>query len=196
MKISAILLGAGKSKRMGRDKLLLPWGKRTILEHCLQALLRSKVKEVVVVLGHRKEEMAHRLMGKRVKILFNPNPEKGMSSSIRKGLRALDPNSAGILIGLGDMPSLKSRTINVMLKAFQRGKRGILLPSFKGRWGHPVIFDRKYKGELLKLKGDTGGKSIIVKHPEDVFVIPVKSKGVIRDIDTWVDYKKGLRMRG
>ncbi|MBM4308839.1 MAG: molybdenum cofactor cytidylyltransferase [Deltaproteobacteria bacterium] len=196
MKISAILLGAGESKRMGRDKLLLPWGKRTILEHCLQVLLRTKVNEVIVVLGHRKEEMAHRLIGKRVKVLFNPNPEKGMSSSIQRGLRALDPQSAGILIGLGDMPSLKSRTIDAILRAFREEKGNIILPSFRGRQGHPVLFHRKYKGELLKLKGDTGGKSIIMKHPEDVFVVPIKSEGVIRDIDTWVEYKKELRVKG
>lgn len=195
MKVSAILLGAGESKRMGRDKLLLPWGRETVLEHCLQVLLRSKAIEVVVVLNHRSEEIAHRLNGKKVKILFNPKPEKGMSSSIRKGLRVLDPKSAGILIALGDMPVLTSRTIDVILKAFQKGKGGIILPSFKGRRGHPVLFHRRYKKELSGLIGDTGGITIVMSHPEDVYVVPVKSKGVIRDIDTWMDYKKELRVK-
>jgi molybdenum cofactor cytidylyltransferase len=190
MKVSAILLGAGESKRMGRDKLLLPWGKRTILEHCLQVLLRSKVKEVIVVLNPQNTVLTNGLGEKRIKVVLNPDYKKGMSGSIRRGIQALNPKSDGILIALGDMVFLRSRTIDAILRAFRQEKGNIILPSFRGRQGHPVLFHRKYKGELLKLKGDTGGKSIIMKHPEDVLVIPVKSKGVIRDIDTWEEYKK------
>ena len=195
MKISAILLGAGESKRMGRDKLLLPWGKRTILEHCLQVLLRSKIKEVIVVLNPQNTVLTNGLGEKRIKVVLNPDYKKGMSSSIRRGIRALNPKSDGILIALGDMVFLRSRTIDAILRAFREEKGNIILPSFRGRQGHPVLFHRKYKGELLKIKGDTGGKSIIMKHPEDVFVIQVKSRGVIRDIDTWVEYKKELRVK-
>jgi molybdenum cofactor cytidylyltransferase len=195
MKISAILLGAGESRRMGRDKLILPWGKKTLFERCLQVLLRSKIQEVIVVLNHRRGEMAHRLSGKKVKVLFNDHPEKGMSSSIRKGLQALDPKSTGILIALGDMPFIKIRTINALIKAFNRENGRIVVPSFRGRRGHPVIFHRKYEEELLRLRGDEGGKTILLKHPEDVRVIPVRSEGVIRDIDTWEEYRKELRMQ-
>jgi len=181
---------------MGRDKLLLPWGKRTILEHCRQVLLRSKIKEVIVVLNPQNTVLTNGLGEKRIKVVLNPDYKKGMSGSIRRGIRALNPKSDGILIALGDMPSLKSRTIDAILRAFREEKGNIILPSFRGRQGHPVLFHRKYKGELLKLKGDTGGKSIIMKHPEDVFVVPIKSEGVIRDIDTWVEYKKELRVKG
>ena len=132
---------------------------------------------------------------KRIKVVLNPDYKKGMSGSIRRGIQALNPKSDGILIALGDMVFLRSRTIDAILRAFRQEKGNIILPSFRGRQGHPVLFHRKYKGELLKIKGDTGGKSIIMKHPEDVFVIPVKSRGVIRDIDTWVEYKKELRVK-
>jgi molybdenum cofactor cytidylyltransferase len=196
MKVSAILLGAGESKRMGRDKLLLRWGRMTILEHCLQVLLRSKINEVIVVLNHRRGEMANRLSGKRVKVSFNPHPEKGMSSSIRRGIQLLDPQSVGVLIVLGDMPFLKSRTIDVVLNAFREGRGGIIQPSFRGRRGHPVLFHQRYKEELLRLKGDTGGMPVMMKHPEDVCIIPVKSEGIIRDIDTWREYIEELRMKG
>jgi len=195
LNISAILLGAGESKRMGKDKLSLSWGKKTILERCLQPLLRSRVKEVVLVLNDRKREIDHRLSKKKIKVVVNPDYKKGMSSSIRCGLEALDPKSDGILIALGDQPFLKTRTINALMGAFRRGEGEIIVPSFRGRRGHPVIFHRKYEEELLRLRGDAGGKTILMKHPEDVRMIPVKSEGVIRDIDTWRDYKKEVRRK-
>jgi len=188
LKISAILLGAGESKRMGKNKLFLSWGKRTILDHCLQALLRSMVKEVVLVFNDRMGETAYYLREKGVKVVVNPDYKEGMSGSIRRGIRALDPKSDGILIALGDQPFIKTRTINALIGAFGRAEGKIIVPSFRGRRGHPVIFHRKYEEELLRLRGDAGGKTILEKHPEDVRIIPVKSEGVIRDIDTWTDY--------
>jgi molybdenum cofactor cytidylyltransferase len=128
-----------------------------------------------------------------VKIVINPHSKKGMSTSIRRGLQVIDPYSQGILIALGDQPYLKARTINALISAFSQRKEGIILPSFQGRAGHPVIFHQKYKKELLSLKGDVGGRSIIERHPEDVRRVPVKSAGVVKDIDTWQDYKKGFR---
>jgi len=193
--ISAILLGAGESKRMRKDKLSLPWGKKTILEHCLQTLLRSRVKEVVIVLNDRMKEINHHLGKKKVKVVINPSYKKGMSTSIRCGLKALNPKSGGILIALGDQPFIKTQTINALVGAFGRAEEKIIVPSFRGRRGHPVIFHRKYEEELLRLRGDAGGKTILMKHPEDVRIIPVKSEEVLRDIDTWEDYKKELRMK-
>ena len=195
LNISAILLGAGESKRMGRKKLSLLWGKRTILEHCLQTLLRSRVKEVILVVNDRTEMIVRHWSKNRVKVVVNPDYRKGMSISIRCGLKALNPKSGGILIALGDQPFIKTRTINALIGAFGRAEGKIIVPSFRGRRGHPVIFHRKYEEELLRLRGDAGGKTIIMKHPEDVHIIPVKSEGVIRDIDTWRDYKKELRMK-
>jgi molybdenum cofactor cytidylyltransferase len=194
LNISAILLGAGESKRMGIDKLSIPWGKKTVFEHSLDALLRSKVKEVIVVLsGWTKTKVDH-IKDKKMRIVINPHYKKGMSTSIRKGIQAIDPGNQGILIALGDQPLIKKRTVNALINAFEKRKRGIIIPSFKGVKGHPVIFHRKYKKELLQLKGDVGGKSIIERHPEDVGMVQVKSEGVVRDIDTWKDYTPTLSL--
>ncbi len=112
-----------------------------------------------------------------------------MSTSIRRGIQAVHPVLvAGILIGLGDQPFLKTRTVNVLIHAFDQEKGRIIIPSFRGRRGHPVIFHRRYKKELLNLEGDVGGRSVIEWHPEDVRVVPVRSIGVVRDVDTWQDY--------
>jgi molybdenum cofactor cytidylyltransferase len=193
--ISAILLGAGKSKRMGVDKLSLPWGRETVLEHCLETLLKSEVKEVIVVLGPRDKRLKGLSRSRKVKAVVNPLFRKGMSTSIRRGLQAIHSNRQGILIALGDQPHLKTRTINALIRAFDQRKEGVVIPSFQGRMGHPVIFHQKYKKELMSLKGDVGGRSIIERHLEDVRRVSVKSAGVVKDIDTWQDYRKELRMK-
>jgi molybdenum cofactor cytidylyltransferase len=199
--ISAILLGAGESKRMKVNKLFLPWGRETVFEHCFNTLLRSKVREIIVVLNKQNEEMKDWFdkrsasTTKKVKVTVNPRYRRGMSTSIHKGLQVMDPRSEGILISLGDQPLLRTRTINVLLRAFQQRKEGIVVPSFKGMRGHPVIFHRMFRKELLQLRGDTGGKSILLKYSKQIKTLPVRSEGVIKDIDTREAYQQALRMR-
>jgi molybdenum cofactor cytidylyltransferase len=199
--ISAILLGAGESKRMKVNKLSLPWGRDSVFEHCFNTLLRSRVREVIVVLNKQNEGMKRQFeqrsasTTKKVKVTFNPYYKRGMSTSIHQGLQVMDSGSEGILISLGDQPFLKTRTINVLLRAFHEGKGEIVVPSFRGKQGHPVIFHRKYEKELLKLRGDTGGRPVLLKYSKRVKTIPVRSEGVVKDIDTREDYQKALRMR-
>ena len=196
MTISAILLGAGESKRMGVDKLSLPWGRKTMLEHCFETLLKSDVRELVVVLSMRNKGVKNLFQGPKARIVINPLSRMGMGASIRRGLQEIHRHCHGILIALGDQPFLKTRTINALIRAFDQGKGGIIVPSFRGRRGHPVIFHRRFKEELLNLKGDVGGRSIIESHPEDVRVVPVKSTAVVKDVDTWSAYKRGSKRRG
>jgi molybdenum cofactor cytidylyltransferase len=192
--VSAILLGAGESKRMGVNKLFLPWGRKTVLEHCFDTLLGSKIKEIILVLsdlskGIRsliKKESAS--AGKKVKVTMNPNYKRGMSTSIRRGLRVMDPRSHGILIALGDQPFLKTRTIDALIRAFDQGKGEIIVPAFQGKKGHPVIFHRRFEKELLRLKGDRGGRSILQRYPHSIKTVRVRSEGVVKDIDTWQEY--------
>lgn len=195
-RISAVLLGAGQSRRMGVDKLSLPWGRKTILEYCFETLLRSEVQELIVVLSTRNKGAGNLFQGRKVKIVINPLSKMGMSTSIRRGLQEIHPHCHGILIAFGDQPFLKTRTINALIRAFDQGKGGIIIPSYRGRRGHPIIFHRRFKKELLNLKGDVGGRSIIESHPEDVRVVPVKSTAVVKDVDTWSAYKKGSERRG
>jgi molybdenum cofactor cytidylyltransferase len=185
-----ILLGAGESKRMGVNKLLLPWGKKIVLTHCADTLLHSTVKEVVIVLSDRTKVIENQFKGRKIKVVVNSQYRRGMSASIQKGIRAIAPNSHGILIALGDMPFLRSRTVNSLIRAFSHGKGTIIVPSFLGRQGHPVIFHVRFKKELLRLKGDAGGRSIIERYPKEVKLVRIRSEGVVKDIDTWRDYKE------
>jgi molybdenum cofactor cytidylyltransferase len=190
--LSAIILAAGESKRMGKPKQLLPLGKSTLLEQAIDNLLNSSVDETIVVLGHKAEEITEKIANKPVKVVINPDYQQGMSTSIVAGLIMVDPRSQAVMLALGDQPLVTSRTINQLIEAFNKNRKGIAVPTYRGRRGHPIIFDIKYKAELFKLKGDIGGREIIQNHPKDVFMVAVDSESVVSDIDTQGDYKANL----
>lgn len=192
--VSAILLGAGESKRMGEDKLMLPWGKKTVFERCLNTLLQSELGEVIVVLRAGSETIEERIKRdpafkrRRIRVAINRDYQRGMSSSIVRGLKYVHPGSGGILIALGDQPLLKARTINALIHAFGRGEGKIAVPFYNGQRGNPILFDRSYMTDLKKLRGDIGGRRIIESHPDKVVRVRTKSEAVVKDIDSWDEY--------
>jgi len=186
--LSAILLAAGKSKRMGNLKQLMPLGKSTILEQTIANLLSSVVDEVIVVVGYRAEEVIKTIAPRPVKIAINPDYQQGMSTSIIAGLNLVTSQAQAVMLALGDQPFTSSQTINRLIAEFHRHDKGIVVPTYQGRRGHPIIFAAKYKAELLKLKGDIGGREIIKHHPQDVLEVAVDTESVTWDIDTRDDY--------
>jgi molybdenum cofactor cytidylyltransferase len=129
-------------------------------------------------------------VNKRLKVVINPQFEKGMSTSIHVGVQAVDPRCTGVLIALADQPFIPPEVIDQLIERFAAGEKGIVLPVYEGKQGHPVILDRKrYETELLRLQGDIGGKEIVRRHLEDVLEVEVASRGVIVDIDGWDDYR-------
>jgi molybdenum cofactor cytidylyltransferase len=189
--ISALLLAAGKGERMGEVKQLLSLGEKRMIEAALHNLQMSRCDEIVVVLGFAADEIRPLVEGKeRVKVVINPRFAEGMSTSIQQGLKEISTRATGILIALADQPFIPPEVINKLIEGFQRGAQGIVLPVYEGKRGHPVILDRKkYEREILKLRGDVGGKEIVSKHPQDVLEVPVASRGVLMDIDAPEDYQ-------
>jgi len=187
--VSSILLAAGKSRRMGRPKQLMPWGQSTILEQTIDNLLGSAVNEVIVVVGHKAEEVRKTIGTKPVKMAVNPDYEQGMSTSIVAGLSLVDSQAQAVMLVLGDQPLIDIQTINRLIDEFYDCDKGIAIPTYHGKRGHPVIFAMKYKEELLGLKSDIGGRQIIKDHPEDVLEVAVHCEGIITDIDTIIDYQ-------
>ena len=186
--ISAILLAAGESKRMGKLKQLMPLGNSTIVEQTIDNLLNSKVSEVIIVLGYKAEEIKRKLIIKPVKIALNPVYHQGMSTSIITGLNLVDERARAVMLALADQPFIDSQTINRLIDEFCDHNQGIVIPTYQSRRGHPVIFAIKYKEELSGLKGDIGGRQIIEHHPDDVLEVAVDSPGINIDIDTTDDY--------
>ncbi|MCX6009957.1 MAG: molybdenum cofactor cytidylyltransferase [Chloroflexi bacterium] len=187
--ISAILLAAGQSKRMGELKQLMPFGQSTIVEQAIDNLLDSAVDEVIVVVGYKAEDVIKAIAAKPIKLAINPDYERGMSTSIIAGLNLVHGRVQGVMLVLGDQPLVNSQTINSLIEEFYNHEKGIAVPTYQGKRGHPIIFAIKYKEQLLKLKGDMGGRQIIKDHPDDILEVAVNSESIVADFDTTDDYQ-------
>jgi molybdenum cofactor cytidylyltransferase len=190
MILSIIILAGGRSKRMGTMKQLLPWGKKTILQHVVDTAAGVEPAEIIVVLGHNADEISRVLSGKPVKIVVNTEFSKGMSSSLQTALRHISPESDTYIFMLGDQPLVTVETLKLLLLSHQTSNLGITVPVYQGVKGRPVVIDSKYREELMTLKGEIGAKQVIDHHPDDVLEAPVDSEEVIIDIDTQEEYRK------
>jgi molybdenum cofactor cytidylyltransferase len=168
---------------MGQPKALIRLGGKTILQHAVSNLRASRVAEIVVVLGHRAEEILPTLRGLGCRVVVNHHYARGMSSSIRRGLSSVDPRAQAVLIALGDQPDISAEIVDQLLSAYFGGQHHIVVPTCDGRRGHPVIFDRRYWSELRSLGGDVGGQDLLLRHAGDLLEVEVGAGGIIRDID-------------
>ncbi len=180
---------------MGKTKQLLPFGDSTVIEQVVSNTLESKVDDIIVVLGYQAERIAPLISAKPVKVVVNPDYQQGMSSSIKCGLNHAAKASDAVMIFLGDQPLISKEIIDKLVEAFANSKQGIVAPVYKGRRGHPVIFDARYKPELSRLAGDTGAKKIVEAHPEDTLEVEVNSESIITDINTKSDYRAQRKNR-
>lgn len=189
--ISAILLAAGESKRMGRPKQLLEWRGKTLLQHSLESLINSAADEIILVLGHEADRINRTLPALPIKIAINPDYKQGMASSLRQGLLAMDPRSEAFLVVLADQPGIGPEIINTVIRTFQQAdpKRGIVRPVYQGSRGHPVLIGVQYLKEALQLQGDLGARRILMNHPGDILEIDVAQDAVLKDIDTPEEYQ-------
>ena len=176
---------------MGETKQLLPWQGKTVLGHVLDTVLASSVGEVILVLGHEAERVLEKLSIRGVKVVFNPEYRKGMSTSLRLGLRAVNPKSEGFLVFLADQPSITAEIIDRLVEGFARCRpeKSIIVPSFRGRRGHPVLFDKKHREEFWGFSGEVGGREILARHPEEILLLEMDTDAVLLDLDTPEDYR-------
>jgi molybdenum cofactor cytidylyltransferase len=174
MNIRGIILGAGSSRRMGRNKLDLKFGEKSMVEMVIENAKASKLDEIVLVTG--KYDIAT-----DIKKLHNDSYHMGMSTSIIKGME--NYYGDGVMILLGDMPYVSTEVINYLYEAFQCSEKNILVPAHKGKRGNPVILGVKYYKDLLCNTGDKGARDIINSNLEDVEFIEVNSTGIFIDVD-------------
>ncbi|TMF61737.1 MAG: nucleotidyltransferase family protein [Chloroflexi bacterium] len=183
--ISGVLLAAGLSSRFGRQKLLEPWGGEALVRRAARSFLEAGLAPVIaVVSGDRR--LADALAGLAVTIETNPQPERGINTSIGIGVGALPRMSAAALIGVADQPLLTADAIAVLVNAFVPGK--IVGSRYGDHRGNPVIFDRRFFPELMRLKeADRGGQVVVAAHPEAVIEVelpPSMGKDIDRP-DDW-----------
>ncbi|HCO92904.1 MAG TPA: molybdenum cofactor cytidylyltransferase [Phycisphaerales bacterium] len=190
--ICSIVLAAGLSNRMGVQKLLLPFGGKTVISHIVDQLLASSIGEVHVVVGHEAERISAELSGRAVSIVNNPNYKSGMLSSVRRGLRNLPEKCRAVLVVLGDQPSITTELIEQMLQSFAATEKSILVPLYKGKRGHPILFSERYRDEILAQYDDVGLRGLLHAHPDDVSELSVSTSAVLCDMDCPQDYRKEL----
>ena len=181
--ICAIVLAAGKSERMGTQKVLLPLAGVTILEHIVGRIAGSVVDRTFVVVGHEGARVVKALEGCPVSVVMNPAYQAGMLSSVRCGLRALPAECEAVLIALGDQPRLSTGVIDTLVRAFSGCSKGIAVPIHRGRRGHPLIFASSYRPEIIERYDDEGLRGLLVAHPGDILEVEVSVPYILEDMD-------------
>jgi molybdenum cofactor cytidylyltransferase len=187
--IAAIVLAAGRSRRMGAFKPLLPFGDRTVIESCISNLRAAEVQEIVVVVGHRAAEIRTHLSTLPLTFAVNPDPDSEMGESIARGVEQVNTSTRGLIIALVDHPAVPAAIIRLLIDEWRRGAH-IVQPEHQGRGGHPVLIDLKYRNELLALNPESGLRGLFATHRDEVKRVPVESPYVARDMDTWEDYQR------
>lgn len=172
---------------MGAFKPLLPFGKQTVIESCIDYLRKGGVETIVVVLGQRAEEVRARINNLGVVCVVNPDPDSQMNASIAAGVRELPDSAKATLVALADHPAVPPTVVSKLISTWQQGP-GLLIPTCQNRGGHPVLIDLRYRKELENLDATRGLKGLLESHPGDLKRVPVDSPFVARDMDTWDDY--------
>jgi len=185
--VAAIVLAAGRSRRMGAFKPLLPFGDQTVIESCINNLRGAGIHEIVVVTGHRGDEVQMQLTRIDVKFAVNPEPDSEMGVSIARGVEQISTDAKALLIALVDHPAVPSETIGAIIDEWKLGAR-LVRPQHNKRGGHPVLIDLRYREELLNLDTAKGLRSLFENHQSQVRKLAVNSPYVARDMDTWEDY--------
>jgi molybdenum cofactor cytidylyltransferase len=170
--------------------MLLPFGNSTILENVIAAAVRSHVDRVLVVLGSHRQEIELKIKGFPVTLTYNRQYKNGMLSSIQQGFQNLPPDARASLILLGDQPSVSPTVINDMIRIYTETESGIILPVFKGRRGHPILIDMKYREKVNRLDPKIGLRELIHRHPEDILEMETSNPDIFQDIDDTHDYHK------
>ncbi|MHB8778035.1 MAG: nucleotidyltransferase family protein [Anaerolineales bacterium] len=186
--ITAIILAAGESKRMGEPKMLMPWGKSTVLQTVISTFQASGIKDILVVTGGARQQIEV-LIGKTVQTVFNEDYKNGeMLSSIQLGLSVKMREASAALICLGDQPQVEERSVRSICNAFLETKSQIVVPSYQMQRGHPWLVARSLWDELLAMKSPKTPRDFLKKHARTIHYVLVNTPSVIADLDTPEDY--------
>jgi molybdenum cofactor cytidylyltransferase len=194
--ISAILLAAGLSRRMGDFKQLLQFRGKSFVECCVDNLLAAGVDDLVVVTGHRDAEVRQALASRKIKFIFNADYQAGMSSSIKCGVQALEEKTEALLIALADQPHIHSSSISKVIAAYAKERPLLVVPTYANRRGHPIILDGKLRAEILTLDPAQGLRQVVHRHKDQALYLEMKSDSVLLDFDYPQDYENFLQQEG
>jgi len=195
MFISGVLLAAGESRRMGKNKLLLPYGDHTVIEESVFQLGRSEIDAFIVITGFERDEVGDKIkrgFSGTKKIVHNENYRSGRTASIKRAINNLDERSEAVLFMVADKPSVKTELIDRAIASFRQKSPSILYVRTPNGRGHPVIFSRRIFGDLLDLTGEPAGDAIFEKYRDSAIEIYDDNEQI--DIDTPEDYRRIIEL--
>jgi molybdenum cofactor cytidylyltransferase len=187
--IAGIVLAAGRSSRLGRPKQLLPLHGEPLIRHTLRQVLASSLDEVILVIGHKADEVRAAAAGLPVECVLNADAAAGQSTSVRAGLAALSPDVESAVFVLGDQPGVDPNVIDALVAAWRESRSPVVAPRYEDRIGNPVLFDRRVFPELALLEGDAGARPVVRAYQDtgELQLIPVDGAAP-PDVDTEADY--------
>jgi len=190
--VSAIILSAGTSSRFGdKNKLLKPFMDSSILEHVVKTITTLPILEVILVTGYEQDKIAEAVKDYNVQIINNTEYQTGIASTIKCGISAASQKTEGYMICLGDMPYITMEYIKNLLDTFINSNTpSIIVPTFEGRRGNPVLFSKIFIDELSRMEGDKGARVVIDNHPDSIIEVQIPKETYFFDVDTLEDYDK------
>ncbi|MCB0005471.1 MAG: nucleotidyltransferase family protein [Anaerolineales bacterium] len=187
----AIVLAAGRGRRMGQTKQLLPWGDSTVVAATLRQALASQADQVILVTGHEATAVAAAATGLDITILHNPDYEAGeMVSSLQVAVRMLPAGTRAILVLLADQPFIPPTILDALSHAYDAGAGSIIAPVYEGRRGNPVLIGAEHFAELLALPAGSAPRQLLQAHPGAVHLLPVDNEAILQDLDQPEQYEK------
>jgi molybdenum cofactor cytidylyltransferase len=191
--VTAIILGAGESSRMGRPKLLLPFGDSTMIGTVINHVHASSIEKTIVVLGSNFESHRDVIKDYPVEIVNNTQYREGMFSSVKCGLEAVPHDADAVMVLLGDQPMILSEEIDQLIESYMRSEKEIAIATHGKKRGHPILFGKRYIREITGYPGDASLRDLLQKHPSEILEIQTGDDRILRDIDTENDYQFELK---
>jgi len=188
--LAAVLLAAGYSSRAPGFKPLLPLGDSTVIENTINSFRRANIYDITVVIGHRANELIPALDQLQVRHVVNESYDQGMFSSVVAGLRSLQPGVEAFFLLPADMPLVRSRTVKLLSRAYQRADVDIVYPVFQGRRGHPPLISMRLIPAILSWNGPEGLRGLLKQYEAGSYEMAVLDEGIVMDIDTPADYHR------
>ena len=189
--ISAIVLAAGQSVRMGRQKMLLPWGGTTVIGRVLSILVEAGLDDIYVVTGGIHAELTELLQGSAARLVYNPSYANGeMLTSVQVGLKDIDDGADAALVVLGDQPQIEPDVVRKIVERYQATRHDLIVPSYKMHRGHPWLVGKLYWEEILALAPPLTLHEFLNSHNQVIDYLEVATSSVVQDLDTQEDYSK------
>jgi molybdenum cofactor cytidylyltransferase len=185
--IAAVVLAAGRSRRMAPHNKLLVADRtgKAMITRVIDNVLSSNARPILVVTGHQAEQIQNALGGRPVRYVHAADYAQGLSASLKAGIAAVPEECAAVLVCLGDMPLVTGRMLDRLLASYDPDEgRLIVLPTFRGKQGNPMLWDRRFFPEILDITGDSGARFLLGKHIEVVAEVEMADDAVLRDFDT------------